>query len=153
MTFHGLDLLGADALDDVRAGSVLKRGSKGEAVKAVQALLGVDADGEFGGKTEAAVKAFQISRGLSVDGKVGRDTLAALEKSPGVTRVDFAEDEVITAARPALPVPSAGGQSAAKVAPSPAAAVPAEDTKKRNLMIALGLGALGAAGLAVAWKR
>lgn len=151
MTFHGLDLLGADALDDVRAGSVLKRGSKGEAVKAVQALLGVDADGDFGSKTEAAVKAFQSSRGLSVDGKVGRDTLAALEKSPGVTRVDFAEDEIITAARPALAAPNAGGQ-AAKGEPSPAA-TPVEVAKKRNLMIALGLGALGAAGLAVAWKR
>ena len=39
MTFHGLDLLGSDALDDVRGGSVLKRGSKGDAVKAGDVLV------------------------------------------------------------------------------------------------------------------
>ena len=56
----------------------LKRGSKGDQVKQVQILLGIDADGIFGRKTEAAVKAFQAANGLKVDGIVGKQTWAAL---------------------------------------------------------------------------
>lgn len=56
----------------------LKRGSKGNEVKQVQNLLGIDADGIFGKKTEAAVKAFQAANGLTPDGIVGRKTWAAL---------------------------------------------------------------------------
>ena len=56
----------------------LKRGSRGDEVKQVQTLLGIDADGIFGKKTEAAVKAFQAANGLKVDGIVGKNTWAAL---------------------------------------------------------------------------
>jgi peptidoglycan hydrolase-like protein with peptidoglycan-binding domain len=56
----------------------LKRGSRGNEVVQVQTLLGIDADGIFGKKTEAAVKAFQAANGLKVDGIVGRQTWAAL---------------------------------------------------------------------------
>lgn len=61
----------------------LKRGSKGEPVKAVQRALvaagfTVDIDGDFGPKTEAAVKDFQRSKGLTADGIVGPMTAAAL---------------------------------------------------------------------------
>ena len=56
----------------------LKRGSRGDEVKQVQTLLGIDADGLFGKKTEAAVKAFQAANGLKVDGIVGKNTWAAL---------------------------------------------------------------------------
>lgn len=56
----------------------LKRGSKGNEVEQVQILLGIDADGIFGKKTEAAVKAFQAANGLKVDGIVGKQTWAAL---------------------------------------------------------------------------
>lgn len=56
----------------------LKRGSKGNEVVQVQTLLGIDADGIFGKKTEAAVKAFQAANGLKVDGIVGKQTWAAL---------------------------------------------------------------------------
>lgn len=56
----------------------LKRGSKGNEVVQVQTLLGIEADGIFGKKTEAAVKAFQAANGLKVDGIVGRQTWAAL---------------------------------------------------------------------------
>ena len=173
MTFDALDLLGADALEDVRSGSsLLKRGSKGEAVKTVQGLLGADADGDFGSKTEAAVKSFQGAHGLSADGKVGKDTLAALEKSPGVTHVDFTDDEVVTASAPKLAAQGAGagagaqsgsksgalltwpfGGGSARAEPAPTSTSEAEATKKRNLIIAVGLAVVGAAGLAVAWKR
>ena len=62
----------------------LKRGSKGNEVVQVQTLLGIDADGIFGKKTEAAVRAFQAANGLKVDGIVGKQTWAALlgETSP-----------------------------------------------------------------------
>lgn len=59
-------------------GVVLKRGSTGEAVKAVQERLGVQATSFFGPVTEEAVTAFQRSRGLEVDGEVGKNTWKAL---------------------------------------------------------------------------
>ncbi|MBR0267940.1 MAG: peptidoglycan-binding protein [Clostridia bacterium] len=64
----------------------LKKGSKGEAVKEMQAILiskGYDlgkwgADGDFGKQTLAAVKSFQKAEGLKVDGIVGPLTWAKL---------------------------------------------------------------------------
>lgn len=49
-----------------------------DAVRQVQAVLGVDADGYFGPSTESAVEDFQRARGLGVDGLVGSATWAAL---------------------------------------------------------------------------
>ena len=56
----------------------LSRGSKGDAVKVVQTIVGAEADGSFGPKTEEAVKTFQKAHGLTVDGIVGRKTWPAL---------------------------------------------------------------------------
>jgi len=56
----------------------VKKGSKGETVKAVQKALGAKADGVFGPGTEAAVIQWQKSRGLVPDGIVGKATLAAM---------------------------------------------------------------------------
>ena len=62
----------------------LRRGSKGAEVSAVQALLKIVVDGDFGGQTEEAVKRFQRVNGLADDGVVGPNTLAALQKvTPG----------------------------------------------------------------------
>ena len=59
---------------------ILKLGSKGEDVKHLQTLLGLDpADGDFGPKTEKAVKEYQQSHGLTVDGIVGNKTMEMLE--------------------------------------------------------------------------
>ena len=60
------------------AAGVLKLGSSGEAVAALQRKLGIGADGVFGRQTRAAVKRFQRRRGLTVDGIAGPQTLAAL---------------------------------------------------------------------------
>ena len=49
-----------------------------EAVKKVQKLVGVTADGIYGPKTEAAVKAWQKSHNLDDDGIVGPKTWAAM---------------------------------------------------------------------------
>ena len=65
---------------------VLKKGAKGDAVKAMQMLLlgygfsmaGYGPDGSFGGATEKALKAFQKSRGLEPDGSCGPKTWAKL---------------------------------------------------------------------------
>lgn len=50
---------------------LLKKGSKGEAVKQLQRALNLIPDGIFGTLTEEAVKAFQKSKGLKQDGIVG----------------------------------------------------------------------------------
>ncbi len=56
----------------------LKVGSKGEEVKALQAKLGLAADGDFGPGTEAKLKAWQTTNGLTADGIAGPSTLAKL---------------------------------------------------------------------------
>jgi N-acetyl-anhydromuramyl-L-alanine amidase AmpD len=60
----------------------LRRPATGEEVRQVQAKLGIDADGDFGPKTEAAVRAFQRDHGLVPDGIVGPQTWAALDDVP-----------------------------------------------------------------------
>jgi peptidoglycan DL-endopeptidase CwlO len=60
------------------SGGLLKRGSRGPAVAAIQAALGIPADGIFGRQTRAAVRSFQAAHGLVVDGIVGPMTRAAL---------------------------------------------------------------------------
>ena len=66
----------------------LRRGSRGEAVRDLQARLaalghdvGPDEPGEFGDGTEAAARAFQEARRLRVDGVVGRQTWATVVES------------------------------------------------------------------------
>jgi hypothetical protein len=62
---------------------LLKLGSRGPQVQAVQRALGISADGIFGPKTRAAVRSFQAKRGLTVDGIVGPQTRAALFERGG----------------------------------------------------------------------
>ena len=64
---------------------LLRRGSRGAAVKRLQEGLGTGADGIFGPGTEKAVKAFQEKNGLAVDGLAGPATLAALDSFEEVT--------------------------------------------------------------------
>ena len=59
---------------------MLRVGSRGDGVKAVQRLLGIAADGVFGPGTDTAVRAFQRSAGLKDDGVVGPATMAALSR-------------------------------------------------------------------------
>lgn len=68
------------------AAGVLERGSRGDAVRAVQERLGLTERkvgagfGTFGPRTEAAVIAFQKSKKLRPDGVVGPITLRALAR-------------------------------------------------------------------------
>jgi hypothetical protein len=57
----------------------LRRGAKGDLVRRVQTKVGINADGNFGPKTEAAVRAFQRDHGLVPDGIVGPKTWRALD--------------------------------------------------------------------------
>ena len=65
---------------------VLRKGAKGNTVKAMQILLigydcycgGYGADGSFGSGTESAVRDFQRKKGLAVDGVCGPATWAKL---------------------------------------------------------------------------
>lgn len=56
----------------------IRKGSRGEDVKALQHKLNITADGIFGVKTEEAVKAYQRGHGLTPDGIVGPRTWSAL---------------------------------------------------------------------------
>lgn len=50
----------------------IKKGSKGNAVKVWQIIIGVAADGIFGSGTESATKIWQSKHGLAADGIVGK---------------------------------------------------------------------------------
>ena len=64
---------------------LLRRGSRGGAVKRLQEGLGISADGAFGPGTEKAVKAFQEKNGLAADGIAGPKTLAKLDTFAEIT--------------------------------------------------------------------
>jgi putative chitinase len=77
---------------------LLKKGSKGDDVKKLQAKLGLAADGIFGGGTEAKVKEWQAANGLAADGIVGEGTWSKM--FGGVAPSVIKEDVVIVKAGP-----------------------------------------------------
>ena len=77
---------------------LLKKGSKGDDVKKLQAKLGLAADGIFGGGTETKVKEWQAANGLAADGIVGEGTWSKM--FGGVAPSVIKEDVVIAKAGP-----------------------------------------------------
>ena len=69
-----------DDNDDVNVNELgtLRKGSKSDGVKMMQAALGIAADGSFGPGTEKALKAWQTKNGLTADGVAGPKTLEKL---------------------------------------------------------------------------
>jgi hypothetical protein len=68
--------------------TVLRVGSKGEAVRQLQERLNtvgfnIPVDGDFGARTLEAVRNFQRAEGLKIDGIAGAKTQAALERKIG----------------------------------------------------------------------
>lgn len=64
--------------------TTLRVGSRGEAVKNVQTVVGATpVDGVFGNITKAKVMAWQAAHGLTADGVVGPATKAAMNAAPG----------------------------------------------------------------------
>lgn len=71
------------------AGEILKRGSKGSSVRALQEQLntlgyGVAVDGDFGHGTEDAVRHLQKSFGYTIDGVVGDGTRFLINQQIGL---------------------------------------------------------------------
>ena len=84
---HALHVLGSDAGHHVaetaapavsNTAQVLRRGSRGDAVAAMQLRLGLSGDGDFGPATERALMGWQRENGLEPDGIAGPATLARL---------------------------------------------------------------------------
>ena len=65
----------------LRRGAGIRPNPPSKDVAMLQARLGIPADGQFGGGTEAAVKAFQARKSLTADGIVGPATWTALFSS------------------------------------------------------------------------
>lgn len=71
---------GVKGFDDTDKEPTLRYNDRGEAVKKLQTLLGIKADGIFKSQTEQAVRNHQKSHGLVVDGIVGPKTWASLKE-------------------------------------------------------------------------
>jgi putative chitinase len=67
---------------------ILKLGSKGEEVKALQSKLGIAADGDFGPGTEKVVKEWQTKNGLTADGIIGPASMEKMGLSTSVIKED-----------------------------------------------------------------
>lgn len=78
MAALGGKITASPATAPASTGGTLRRGSKGEEVKKMQAALKLTADGDFGPGTEAALKKWQAANGLTADGVAGPKTLAKL---------------------------------------------------------------------------
>ncbi|WP_053070396.1 N-acetylmuramoyl-L-alanine amidase [Alkalihalobacillus pseudalcaliphilus] len=89
--------------------TILRRGSKGNAVRQLQqdllklgeVLPRFGADGDFGAETESAVRSFQQKQGIAVDGIVGEQTFKALERALAALEEQPAP--------PPVPPPTSGG--------------------------------------------
>ena len=81
---HALHVLGSEASSHAVTesgpdmSSVIRRGSRGATVAAVQAKLGLTADGDFGPGTERALMGWQREHGLEPDGIAGPQTPAKI---------------------------------------------------------------------------
>lgn len=73
---------------------LLRRGTRGQTVKKMQAALGIGADGAFGPGTEKAVQDFQAAQGLDADGLAGPETLARLDAFDTITEETVARARV-----------------------------------------------------------
>lgn len=88
---------------------LLKRGSRGAAVRDLQLLINkavnapaVKVDGDFGENTELAVKAAQQRLGLVVDGKAGPQTMTALKREAEPVKPGRAEPDKSVMNAPAV---------------------------------------------------
>ena len=72
---HALEVFGGSWTPPKITHTTVRKGSKGATVEAVQKVLGIKADGDFGPGTESAVKDWQRRHGLIQDGIVGPATL------------------------------------------------------------------------------
>jgi peptidoglycan hydrolase-like protein with peptidoglycan-binding domain len=98
---------------------LLAPGTSGDAVKKLQQVLGVTADGQFGSGTQKALKEFQVKNGLDADGLAGPATLAKMSVFKEMTADIVKKSE--TAGGSSAP---AGSKPAPGAAPGSAAQAP-----------------------------
>jgi peptidoglycan hydrolase-like protein with peptidoglycan-binding domain len=91
------------------ARTVLRVGSSGTAVQALQRALGVAADGAYGPLTARAVRRFQRAHGIRPNGVAGAGTLAAL----GISAPAAAATAAPSAALARIALCESGGNPAA----------------------------------------
>jgi hypothetical protein len=75
----------------------LHKGSRGAAVRALQAAIGVHADGTFGKRTRARLVRYQRAHGLAATGVTGRSTWRALGAGRQLAELPSRVAEVFTA--------------------------------------------------------
>jgi peptidoglycan hydrolase-like protein with peptidoglycan-binding domain len=114
---------------------LLKRGTSGEAVKRLQAELGLEADGKFGPSTEKAVKDFQTKNGLAADGMAGPLTLAKLKGFKEMTADVVGQSRVGKAIVDAWHAITGGDKDPdpAKAPPAPKPVAAAEAASSRSI--------------------
>lgn len=100
------------AAEQLGGGGLLRKGARGEAVRALQQQLvaqgqQIDVDGVFGDGTERALRAVQGKLGLDADGVAGPKTMAALS------------GPAPKAQGPAVAAPARGGGKGEDAAPTP----------------------------------
>jgi predicted chitinase len=93
----------AIAASDSEGRPTIRRGSRGDAVAALQQTLGLKDDGIFGPNTEAALRAWQRAHDLVPDGIAGPATWGALDTEPAASLLEPIVEKVATAA----PAPAA----------------------------------------------
>ena len=93
---------------------LLKDGTRGSTVKALQEKLGVTADGQFGAGTERALKEYQKANGLKADGLAGPSTLAQMKLFKEVTPETVKMSQVSTPAAGSGASPAAASGGAAQ---------------------------------------
>ena len=121
-------------IDEAPAGTFFRIGSSGEAVKAIQARLGLAPDGVYGAATERAVRAFQARKGLGADGVVGPVTwtsLMGLGKAAVRAGADEGDVAVIIRERPHASAARSRVAAPARTAP---AAAPSPDDQTPNTL-------------------
>jgi predicted chitinase len=96
---------------DGKGRPTLRRGSRGDAVKSLQQLLGLSDDGVFGPNTEAALRAWQRAHALVPDGIAGPATWDALDTQP--TRDTL--KSLVEAAAAVVPADTAANPWAAQI--------------------------------------
>ena len=77
-SIYGMSVCGLKRKEDVSLPEgkfpILRKGSSGTAVAMLQAMLGVEVDGQFGNDTYNSLKVFQKNTGVTANGTCGIDT-------------------------------------------------------------------------------
>jgi peptidoglycan hydrolase-like protein with peptidoglycan-binding domain len=92
---------------------LLKDGTRGSTVKALQEKLGVTADGQFGAGTQKALMEYQKANGLKADGFAGPATLAQMKLFKEVTPETVKMSQVSAPTGGAAPAAAAAGTAQA----------------------------------------